>query len=181
MGTYHPGVASDPESLALAADFPSATREQWRALVAAVLGRSDVAGDPEDALTSTTYDGIRIRPLYTAEEAPGVDLDGLPGQPPFVRGGTALLLSCVLGLFLLGAVHSGAEPKHLTRGAATFAASGVDSPHWWRTAPDDAAAPGADRLATTRAGTGVAATARRPCQQPQRTPHVRGPPASSTA
>src|SRR3954465_3514311 len=97
------------------------------------------------------------------------------------RRGTALLLSCVLGLFLLGAVHSGAEPKHLTRGAATFAASGVDSPHWWRTAPDDAAASGADRLAATPAGPGGGATAPRPRHHPHRPPHFRGPPASSTA
>jgi len=116
-------VASDPESLALAADFPSATREQWRALVAAVLGRSDVAGDPEDALTSTTYDGIRIRPLYTAEEAPGVDLDGLPGQPPFVRGGTADALTG----WDVRTRHAGADPAAVNRAALGDLQTGATS------------------------------------------------------
>ena len=81
-------MPENPEALALAADFPAATREQWRALVSAVLAKSGVDGDPEDALSSTTYDGIPIRPLYTAQDAHGVDADGLPGHPPFVRGAT---------------------------------------------------------------------------------------------
>lgn len=87
-GTYHPVMPENPDALALAADFPAATRDQWRGLVAAVLARSGIDGDPEDALSSTTYDGIRIRPLYTAEDTHDVDLDGLPGHPPFVRGAT---------------------------------------------------------------------------------------------
>jgi methylmalonyl-CoA mutase len=83
--------ATEPRArLALAADFPAATREEWRDLVAAVLAKSGVAedADPEDALSSTTYDGIRIRPLYTADDAPSLDAAGRPGHPPFVRGAT---------------------------------------------------------------------------------------------
>jgi methylmalonyl-CoA mutase len=78
-----------PDSLALGADFPTPTRDEWRSLVAAVLAKSGVTGDPEDALSYTTYDGIRIKPLYTADDVHGVDADGLPGRPPFVRGSTA--------------------------------------------------------------------------------------------
>lgn len=82
-------MAGEPRPLALAADFPAATRAEWQALVAAVLARSGVHGDdPEDALSHTTYDGIRIKPLYSAEDAHGVDRDGLPGHPAFVRGAT---------------------------------------------------------------------------------------------
>ncbi len=81
-------MPADPDSLALAADFPTPSRAEWRSLVAAVLARSGVDGDPEDALSSTTYDGIQILPLYTAEDAHDVDVDGLPGHPPFVRGAT---------------------------------------------------------------------------------------------
>ena len=77
-----------PDQLPLAADFRAPTREEWRALVAAVLAKSGVEGDPEAALTTTTYDGIEIKPLYTAADAHGVDADGLPGRPPFVRGAT---------------------------------------------------------------------------------------------
>ena len=50
---------TDPEkSLPLAADFPAATREQWRKLVDAVL-----KGAPVERLVSTTYDGLAIEPL----------------------------------------------------------------------------------------------------------------------
>ena len=56
---------------ALAAQFPPATRDQWRALVAAVLTRSAVAvDDPERALSHPTYDGFDLLPLYTADNAP---------------------------------------------------------------------------------------------------------------
>jgi methylmalonyl-CoA mutase len=90
-------MPAESESLALAADFPTPTRDEWRALVAAVLEKSDGRpnaedvdphADPEDALSTTTYDGIRIKPLYTADDAHGVGVDGLPGHPPFVRGAT---------------------------------------------------------------------------------------------
>src|SRR4051812_9450970 len=81
-------MPADPDPLALAADFPASSRAEWRALVAAVLARSGVDGDPEDALSSTTYDGIRIQPLYTADDAAGLAPAGRPGHPPYVRGGT---------------------------------------------------------------------------------------------
>ncbi len=81
-------MPTDPESLALAADFPNPTRGEWRTLVAAVLAKSGVEADPEQALSHTTYDGIRIKPLYTAEDVHGLDADGLPGHPPYVRGAT---------------------------------------------------------------------------------------------
>jgi methylmalonyl-CoA mutase len=78
------------ERLSLAADFPAATRDQWRELVRGVLRRSgvdpDIAPDEvEAALASQTYDGFAVRPLYTADDpAPEA---GFPGLPPFVRGG----------------------------------------------------------------------------------------------
>lgn len=77
------------DRLALAAEFPAATRDQWRELVDAVLRRSGVEtdgidGPAEAALASPTYDGFAVRPLYTAEDtAPAA---GFPGLPPFVRG-----------------------------------------------------------------------------------------------
>jgi methylmalonyl-CoA mutase len=79
-----------PASLALAADFPPPSRDEWRALVSAVLAKSGIGedADPEDAVSFRTYDGIRIRPLYTADDAPPLDAAGLPGAPPFVRGAT---------------------------------------------------------------------------------------------
>jgi methylmalonyl-CoA mutase len=50
--------------LALAEDFPPASREDWLKLVDKTL-----AGAPfEDKLVSTTTDGLRIEPLYTAAD-----------------------------------------------------------------------------------------------------------------
>ncbi len=49
---------TDPETLPLAADFPPATRDDWRKLVDAVL-----KGAPFERLLSKTYDGITIEPL----------------------------------------------------------------------------------------------------------------------
>ncbi len=75
-----------PTHLELAGGFPPATQDEWRALVAAVLARSGLpqGSDPVDALSSTTYDDIRLRPLYTAEDAPAA-----PPAPATrgVRGG----------------------------------------------------------------------------------------------
>ncbi|MBO1418333.1 methylmalonyl-CoA mutase family protein [Streptomyces sp. FH025] len=78
-----------PEGLALAAEFPAAHREQWQRLVEGVLRKS--GAQPEDgaaaeqALTTPLQDGLRARPLYTAEDGPAEP--GFPGFPPFVRGG----------------------------------------------------------------------------------------------
>ena len=82
-------MSGTPESLALAAEFPAADRDEWRALVTGVLAKSGVDGDPEHALSSVTYDGITVKPLYTRADAHGVGADGVPGRPPFVRASTA--------------------------------------------------------------------------------------------
>ncbi|GAA0282058.1 methylmalonyl-CoA mutase family protein [Cryptosporangium japonicum] len=78
------------EKLALATGFEPADRERWHELVLGVLRKSRVADDEtppgavEELLATTTYDGIRVAPLYTAADAPAEV--GLPGFPPFVRG-----------------------------------------------------------------------------------------------
>jgi len=73
------------ERLTLAAEFPAATRDQWRELVEGVLRKSGVeSADVAAALASPTYDGFAVQPLYTAQDsAPAA---GFPGLPPFVRG-----------------------------------------------------------------------------------------------
>jgi methylmalonyl-CoA mutase len=70
------------DQLLLASEFNPATRDQWRSLVEKVLRRS---GTEPDALTSETYDGFALQPLYTADD---VSPDaGFPGVPPYTRGG----------------------------------------------------------------------------------------------
>ncbi|MFG1702068.1 methylmalonyl-CoA mutase family protein [Nonomuraea sp. M3C6] len=69
----------------LAAGFASTSRDDWRALAVEVLRRSGVeAGSPEEALSSATYDGLTIAPLYDLDDLPGDP--GLPGAFPYVRG-----------------------------------------------------------------------------------------------
>ncbi|MEU1509683.1 MULTISPECIES: methylmalonyl-CoA mutase subunit beta [unclassified Kitasatospora] len=78
-----------PEGLPLAAEFPAAHREQWQHLVESVLRKSGAqpadGAAAEQALTTALQDGLRARPLYTAEDSPAEP--GYPGFPPFVRGG----------------------------------------------------------------------------------------------
>ncbi|HEX4721425.1 MAG TPA: methylmalonyl-CoA mutase family protein [Pseudonocardiaceae bacterium] len=84
-------MTTPSEVLALAADFPASTRQDWQERVRAVLVRAGDASaadavEPADLLATTTYDGITIAPLYTATDtAPAA---GLPGLSPFVRGGS---------------------------------------------------------------------------------------------
>jgi methylmalonyl-CoA mutase len=79
------------QQLTLGAQFPTATVEQWRDLVAKVLARSGT--DAPDAaaavatLISHTPDQLEIAPLYTAQAA--TVPTGLPGMAPFTRGRTA--------------------------------------------------------------------------------------------
>ncbi|WP_169945434.1 methylmalonyl-CoA mutase family protein [Microbispora sp. H11081] len=69
--------------------FPPATREQWRELAREVLRRSGSETDsPEEALASTTYDGITVAPLHDASDLP--ETPGLPGLAPYAPGGRGL-------------------------------------------------------------------------------------------
>ncbi|GAA0410312.1 methylmalonyl-CoA mutase [Acrocarpospora corrugata] len=62
--------------LDLAAEFPPGSRERWRELALGVLRKSGFEGDdPEAALSSVTYDGITVEPLY----------DRLPAAPRVLR------------------------------------------------------------------------------------------------
>jgi methylmalonyl-CoA mutase len=77
------------------ANVPADDRtEQWRSQVLQVLRRTGRAdehtrpGQVDDLLTTTSHDGVRTRPLYTAEsELPEVDP---PGRFPYLRGGRSV-------------------------------------------------------------------------------------------
>ncbi|GAT64618.1 methylmalonyl-CoA mutase [Planomonospora sphaerica] len=74
-----------PEEIRPAADLPPPTRDEWRELALGVLRKSGVqASSPEEALASTTYDGVTVAPLYDAADLPGDP--GLPGAAPYLRG-----------------------------------------------------------------------------------------------
>jgi methylmalonyl-CoA mutase len=65
--------------------FPARTRADWEARAQQELGARPLA-----SLNRTTPDGIVIRPMHLADDVAGLALDGLPGQPPHLRGRTAL-------------------------------------------------------------------------------------------
>ncbi|GEO80795.1 methylmalonyl-CoA mutase family protein [Pararhodospirillum oryzae] len=73
-------------TLALAADFPAATQEDWLAQVNKAL-----KGAPFDKkMVTRTHEGFVLQPLYTRLDWPGTDdPSGFPGGVPFTRGATA--------------------------------------------------------------------------------------------
>ena len=73
---WHFTVMTDVPELSFAADFPLATREQWEALVKDVL-----KGAPHDRLITTTYDGLRIDPLYSQQPRAPPVAHSHPGAP----------------------------------------------------------------------------------------------------
>jgi len=96
-----------PDDLALAGEFPPVTRDEWRDLVAGVLrkaGREDLPDPVEEALASTVATGVRVEPLYTAQDAAELPTAvGVPGLAPFVRGSRA-------GAASVGGVPDGGVP-----------------------------------------------------------------------
>jgi len=77
----------------VAADSEGPDIASWRLGVAGVLAKSmrrdpaDLPAEPDRLLDSPTYEGFRIRPLYTSSDA--LPEPSLPGQWPYVRGGDA--------------------------------------------------------------------------------------------
>lgn len=57
------------------------TYEEWKKLAAGELGGTDPA-----SLVWNTPEGIAIKPLYTAEDLAGLELQQFPGFEPFTRG-----------------------------------------------------------------------------------------------
>lgn len=84
--------ATSAADISLAADFTTPSRQDWEKEVLKVLNRKRPEGkelgidQAYKRLTSTTVDGLTIKPLYTIED--GVEELGYPGVAPFVRGTT---------------------------------------------------------------------------------------------
>jgi methylmalonyl-CoA mutase len=121
-------MTTSPGSLALAAEFPPATAAQWQELVRGVLAKS---GSSADQLTTTTYDGIRIAPLYTAADQTG--FTGVPGVAPFVRG--ARPEGNISTGWDVRTRHAGADAAALNKAILTDLENGVTS-LWLTVAPD---------------------------------------------
>ena len=84
--------ATNAADISLAADFETPSQADWEREVLKVLNRRRPEGKElsiEQAykrLTSTTVDGLSIKPLYTREDGP--EELGYPGVAPFTRGTT---------------------------------------------------------------------------------------------
>jgi methylmalonyl-CoA mutase len=92
-----PSSDQSDSTLTLADEFPPASREQWRELVASVLRKAGrlpdgYTGPVEDLIATTLGEGVTVAPLYTTDSttdgaAHGV---GVPGLAPFVRNARPL-------------------------------------------------------------------------------------------
>src|SRR6516165_1473251 len=61
--------------------FPAKTLDDW-----ARLARSELKGKVPDSIGWVTPEGVRVKPLYTAEDLAAIECSGLPGFPPYLRG-----------------------------------------------------------------------------------------------
>lgn len=136
-------VGDPPDELALASLFPEATREAWQKLVLKVLRSTGVAGEQtapaevEALLSTSTYDGFAIRPLYTAADAgplagTGPTSAGMPGHAPFVRGRRAE--GANVDGWDVRALHEGPDPKTAAESVITDLEGGATS-LWLRLRP----------------------------------------------
>ncbi|HEV7370359.1 methylmalonyl-CoA mutase [Arenibaculum sp.] len=67
-------------------EFEKKTLADWQALAA-----KDTGGAGAETLVWETPEGLRVKPLYTAADLEGLELEGLPGFPPFLRGPRATM------------------------------------------------------------------------------------------
>ncbi|MBV9314901.1 MAG: methylmalonyl-CoA mutase [Pseudonocardia sp.] len=89
-----PSEPSDQTTLTLAAEFPPATRAEWRDLLTGVLSKAgllpeNLTGPVEDLLGTSIAEGVTVAPLYVASDAAN-EAPGMPGLAPFVRGARPL-------------------------------------------------------------------------------------------
>lgn len=115
-------MSAETQDFNLAADFATPTQEDWEREVLKVLNRRRPEGkhlDIEQAysrLTSTTVDGLTIKPLYVRED--GVEELGHPGVAPFTRG-TTVRTGQMEGAWHVAQLHE--DPDVATSKAAVLA------------------------------------------------------------
>ncbi|WP_353859720.1 methylmalonyl-CoA mutase [Azospirillum formosense] len=68
-------------------EFPKKTQADWQSLAAKDLGANGTLDD----LVWKTPEGLDVKALYTADDLEGLELDSLPGFPPFTRGPRATM------------------------------------------------------------------------------------------
>ena len=130
-GGADPDGPVEPESLVLAGEFDATTRDQWLDAVDQIVRRSGRIR--EDALLGTGVqklsrirpDGIRVAPLYAAEDVEGLPGAGVPGAWPFTRGARAA--GHVAEGWDVRQRHAGSDPAALREAVTTDLENGVNS------------------------------------------------------
>jgi methylmalonyl-CoA mutase len=81
----HPS-ADVPDAAAAAAVPTGPDLSAWKALA-----RKDLRGAEPESLNRATPEGLTLKPLYTRADLDGLNLDTLPGLPPYTRGPRATM------------------------------------------------------------------------------------------
>ncbi|MFP5021774.1 methylmalonyl-CoA mutase family protein [Pseudonocardia phyllosphaerae] len=126
-----PDGPAEPEHLELAGGFAPVTREQWLEAVNGVVRKSGKIGEDAaptagvDTLTRTDADGIRVAPLYAAEDVEGLPDTGVPGAWPYTRG--PLTDGHVPEGWDVRQRHAGTDPKAVREALLADLECGVNS------------------------------------------------------
>ncbi|ANY09215.1 methylmalonyl-CoA mutase family protein [Pseudonocardia sp. HH130630-07] len=143
-----PDGPPEPDDLVLAGAFDPVTREQWTAAADAVVrkgGRIPEGAAPGagvEALTRTSADGIRVAPLYAAEDVRDLPDPGVPGSWPYTRG--ALADGHVPEGWDIRQRHTGTDPAAVREAILADLECGVGS-IWLRVGPGGIAVDDLDR------------------------------------
>ncbi len=120
------------DRLTLASDFSAPTRDQWLAAVDKALKGADF----DTKLVAITADGIRIEPLYTAQDtAASADEAGFPAFAPLLRGAGASPRPD--GAWDIRTSINHPEPRTANAWALHDLANGATSVEFVVAAPDD--------------------------------------------
>jgi methylmalonyl-CoA mutase len=80
-------MAEIDRRVAAMTDFPKKNLADWTVLAGKDIGK----GGSVDQLLWRTPEGLTVKPLYTAADLEGLELDTLPGFPPYSRGPRATM------------------------------------------------------------------------------------------
>ncbi|MET0190530.1 MAG: methylmalonyl-CoA mutase family protein, partial [Pseudonocardia sediminis] len=141
-GTSEGGADQDgpvePENLVLAGEFAATSRDQWLDAVDQIVHKSGriredaLLGAGVQKLSRTSPDGIRVAPLYAAEDVEDLPETGVPGAWPFTRGARAA--GHVAEGWDIRQRHAGTDPAAVKDAVMGDLENGVNSV--WLTAGD---------------------------------------------
>ncbi|MDN5920395.1 MAG: methylmalonyl-CoA mutase subunit beta [Pseudonocardia sp.] len=121
----------EPDELVLAGEFDAPSRDQWLDAVDQIVRKSGriredaLLGAGMQKLSRTSADGIRVAPLYAAEDVEGLPATGVPGAWPFTRGSRAA--GHVAEGWDIRQRHAGTDPATVSAAVMGDLENGVNS------------------------------------------------------